>query len=178
MSMGEGEVWIRKLLAHERGAYRTARLESLQHYPACFGSTYSEEAAVPILPFEHSIQQQHPTDFMLGAFVETRLCGICGFKRETRRRTRHRGELVQLYVAPTASGRGIGSRLVAGVVSEAYLDPSLTQIILGVIADNHAAISVYRRAGFREYGRLERYFVDGESSRTQLFMIHERISKS
>jgi hypothetical protein len=54
MSMGEGEVWIRKMLAHERGAYRTARLESLQHYPACFGSTYSEEAAVPILPFEHS----------------------------------------------------------------------------------------------------------------------------
>jgi RimJ/RimL family protein N-acetyltransferase len=174
MNMSERDAQIRKLLAHERAAYRAARLESLQHYPAFFGTTYIEEVAVPILPFEHVLQQQHPTDFMLGAFIDNHLCGICGFKRETRRSARHRGELVQLYVAPTATGRGIGSQLVAGVVSEAFLDPALKQIILGVIADNRAAIAVYRRAGFREYGRLERYFVDGETSRTQLFMIHER----
>ena len=168
-------VSVRKLLAHESAAYRAARLASLQHSPTCFGTTYEEEAAVPILPFERFIQQQHPDHFMLGAFLDNQLCGICGFERAARRRTRHRGELVQLYVAPTATGQGIGGRLVAGVVTEAFLDPALTQIILGVIADNHAALAAYRRAGFREYGRLERYFVDGETSRTQLFMIHERV---
>jgi RimJ/RimL family protein N-acetyltransferase len=176
--MIERDVSIRKLLAHESAAYRSARLESLQHYPAFFGTTYAEEAAVPILPFEQLIQQQHPSNFMLGAFRDNQLCGICGFKREPRRRSRHRGELVQLYVAPTATGHGIGGRLVTGVVSEAFRDPELTQIVLGVIADNHAALAVYTRAGFREYGRLERYFVDGETSRTQLFMIHERVSAS
>jgi RimJ/RimL family protein N-acetyltransferase len=178
MSMIEPAVTIRNLLAHESAAYRAARLESLQHYPAFFGTTYTEEAAVPILPFEHLIQQQQSSNFVLGAFLDNQLCGICGFKREARRSTRHRGELVQLYVAPAATGRGIGGRLVAAVVNNAFLDLELTQIILGVIADNRAALTVYRRAGFREYGRLERYFVDGATRRTQLFLIRERVSES
>src|SRR5256885_1139939 len=125
--MIESDVSIRKMLAHESAAYRAERLASLQHYPAFFGTTYNEEAALPVLPFEHFIQQQHPSNFMLGAFLDNHLCGICGFKREARRSARHRGELVQLYVAPTATGRGIGRQLVAGVVSEAFLDSELTQ---------------------------------------------------
>jgi RimJ/RimL family protein N-acetyltransferase len=175
MSVIDSTVDIRRLLAHESAAYRVARLASLQHYPAFFGTTYTEEAAVPILQFEHFIQQKHSSNFMLGAFLGNQLCGICGFKREERHSTQHRGELVQLYVAPTATGRGIGGQLVAGVVNEAFLDPVITQIVLGVIADNQAALAVYRRAGFREYGRLERYFMDSDTSRTQLFMILERV---
>jgi len=169
------DVSIRKLLPHESAAYRSMRLESLQQCPAFFGTTYAEEAAITILPFEYDIQEENPSNFMLGAFVDTYLCGICGFKREARQRTRHRGELVQMYVRPNIAGRGIGGRIVAGVLGAAYQDPELKQIILGVMVNNSTAINMYRRAGFREYGKLDHYFLHDDISSSQLFMVHERI---
>jgi RimJ/RimL family protein N-acetyltransferase len=60
------------------------------------------------------------------------------------------------------------------VVEHAFADAALTQIVLGVVAENEAAVSAYRRAGFREYGTLERCFHSGDAASTQLFMVRER----
>jgi RimJ/RimL family protein N-acetyltransferase len=50
------------------------------------------------------------------------------------------------------------------------------QVVLSVVADNRAAVRVYARAGFREYGRLENYFRYDDASTTQLFMVYDRDS--
>jgi hypothetical protein len=53
--MIERDVSIRKLLAHESAAYRSARLESLQHYPAFFGTTYQDPEARPPLTIDSTV---------------------------------------------------------------------------------------------------------------------------
>jgi RimJ/RimL family protein N-acetyltransferase len=152
------------------------RLESLRLYPAFFGTTYEEAAATPRLPFEISIAAQDPESVMFGAFEGERLCGICGLQREQRRRTRHRGELGHMYVSPRVTRQGVGGRLVAAVLDYALSDPVVRQVVLSVVADNRAAVRVYARAGFREYGRLENYFRYDDASTTQLFMVYDRDS--
>src|SRR5436190_24016335 len=113
---------------------------------------------------------------MLGAFVDERLSGLCGFRRETRIKTRHRAELVQMYVAPRATGMGIGGRLVADQLAHSFAHPEITQVILSVVADNGTAIRLYHRHGFREYGRLPAYFRHDGGDSAQIFMLRERTS--
>ena len=98
---------IRRLEPHDQGAYRALRLESLRTNPALFGTTYAEAAAMPSLPFETFIRERAPDHAMFGAFVDGTLVGLCGFRRETRERARHSGELVEMYVAPHVAGRGL-----------------------------------------------------------------------
>ena len=50
----------------------------------------------------------------------------------------------------------------------------LRQIVLGVIAGNEPAVRLYRRCGFREYGRLEGFFGGESGSAEKLFMVFER----
>jgi ribosomal protein S18 acetylase RimI-like enzyme len=75
-----------------------------------------------------------------------------------------RGSLVaRLYsiaVAPHASGRGIASILLQAAEAAAVTrDCRLMR--LEVHSSNHAAISRYRKSGYREFGRLHRYYEDG-----------------
>src|SRR5262245_36449202 len=152
MSLDAGDVVVRVLKPHEAGEYRRVRLECLRSYPDVFGTTHGEEEARPVLPFERAIREQSPDQVMLGAFVDGRLSGLCGFARESRIKTRHRAELVQMYVAPRAAGRGVGGRLVAGHLAHAFGHPEITQVVLSVVATNAPAIRLYERHGFREYG--------------------------
>lgn len=167
-------ILIRRLQPHESREYRAMRLACLRENPRMFGSTYEEEAANPKLLFESLIESQDPNDFMLGAFSEQVLCGICGFRREPRVRARHRGELVHMYVAPSAAGKGIGKLLINGVIRTAFENPEIRQIVLSVVAHNQNAIGLYLRSGFREYGRLANYFLDPEEFYTQVFMAFDR----
>lgn len=171
-----GPIMVRRLLPHESGAYRAVRLDCLRRHSDVFGTTPAEEEAKPVLQFERAIQEQDPFHVMLGAFVDGRLSGLCGFARETRIKTRHRAELVQMYVAPDAAGRGLGGRLVAGHLKYSFAHPEITQVVLGVVAANAPAIRLYERHGFREYGRLPAYFRYEGKDHVQLFMLRERTS--
>ena len=61
------------------------------------------------------------------------------------------------------AGRGIGQRLVDGVLDIADNWLALTRVELTVFSDNTRAISLYERSGFVAEGTLQRYaFRDGE----------------
>jgi hypothetical protein len=92
------------------------RLQALQRNPRVFGSTYAETHATPVLPFERFIAASDEENPMFGAFSHGELGGTCGLLRETRQRTRHRAELVHMYVAPWLQGQGVGGNLVATAV--------------------------------------------------------------
>jgi len=165
---------VRPLAAAESGEYRLLRLECLRLHDGLFGTTAAEEEMKPELYFERAIREQDPDRVMLGAFVEGRLSGLCGLLREIRLKTRHRAELVQMFVSRRAAGLGLGDRLVAAHLRLAFTHPEITQVILGVVSTNEAALRLYRRHGFVEYGRLSAYFrFEGRDS-TQLFLVRER----
>ena len=171
---GQDTVIIRQLEPREHLAYRTLRLECLKLHPEFFGTTYAEAAAIRALPFERFIWRRSRDNVMFGAFIDDELCGICGFQREQRERTRHRGELVQLYVRPREAGQGIGTKLIGTILKHAFDDLHLMQVVLSVAANNEAAVKAYHRAGFREYGWLERYFCSDGVCDAQYFMVYER----
>ncbi|MEP6729799.1 MAG: GNAT family protein [bacterium] len=170
----QADVVVRRVEAHEDVVYRAVRLECLQLYPANFGTTLAEALSTPRTPFENFIAEQNPDNVMFGAFVDGTLGGLCGFHREPRQRARHRGELIQMYVAPRLAKRGIGGRLIAAVLDHAFENPGIRHVVLSVVADNTTAIRAYERAGFREYGRLEGYFLSENGASTQLWMVRER----
>ena len=76
---------------------------------------------------------------------------------------RPRSTVARLYsiaTAPHMGGRGVGSLLLAAA-EEAALAHDCTSIRLEVHVTNHAAISRYRKSGYREFGRHKSYYDDG-----------------
>jgi ribosomal protein S18 acetylase RimI-like enzyme len=76
---------------------------------------------------------------------------------------RRRALVARLYsiaVAPHAGGRGIGPMLL-DAAERAALARGRTRMRLEVHQANHAAISRYRKSGYREFGRHRRYYQDG-----------------
>src|SRR5262249_15975179 len=76
---------------------------------------------------------------------------------------RPRSTVARLYsiaVAPHMGGRGIGPMLLRAA-EEAALARNCRLIRLEVHETNHAAISRYRKSGYREFGRHEKYYQDG-----------------
>lgn len=69
-------------------------------------------------------------------------------------------ELLTLLVAAERRGRGIGAALLDAALGEAT-QAGATVMHLEVAADNLAAISLYRAAGFNETGRRPRYYKRG-----------------
>ena len=160
MSAAPAEVTISRLEPGEQIAYRLLRLECLRNNPKLFGTTYAESLAVPSLAFERFIATRHSEHLMFGAFAGGVLGGICGLQREQRQQTRHRGELVHMYVAPWMARQGIGRRLIDTVVRHGVEALGLRQIVLGVMADNEPAVRLYRRAGFKEIPAFPPYKPD------------------
>jgi RimJ/RimL family protein N-acetyltransferase len=161
---------IRKLQPHESKVYREIRLACLKNASAYFGSTYEEEILNPKLKFETFIENDSPDHFIFGAFDVEKLIGITGFTRMNRKRDRHRGELVQVYLDANYRGQNIGEKLIRSVVKYAFTMDGLEQIQLSAIASNQSAIKLYEKVGFRTFGVQPRYFKVGNEYVDQQFM--------
>jgi RimJ/RimL family protein N-acetyltransferase len=150
--------------------YKTIRLECLQKYPNNFGTTYEEEVETVKYKFDDIISNGHETDFLMGAFNDEVIIGICGFIQEKRLKTKHVGELSQMFVKHEYNGMGIGYHLLLATINEAFKNNDLQKIILAVAENNTAAQHVYKKCGFKQYGKLENYFKHNDMYETQLFM--------
>ena len=151
---------IRRLVVADAPAYVDLRLAALALHPAAFTSSAEEERRKPLRWAEARIADPaRPDDFILGAFDGGRLVGLVGLERAPRPKERHKATLFGLVVAPEASGRGIGGRLVTRLVAEARAVPGLLQIHLTVSEGNAAAGRLYAARGFATFGREPRALV-------------------
>jgi ribosomal protein S18 acetylase RimI-like enzyme len=76
---------------------------------------------------------------------------------------RPRSSVARLYsiaAAPHMGGRGVGTMLLAAA-EQAAVERGCGSIRLEVHETNAAAISRYRKSGYREFGRHARYYEDG-----------------
>jgi len=110
----------------------------------------------------------------MGAFDGEQLIGLCGFHSDGRLKTKHRGEIVQMYVHPDYAGKQIGPALLRKTIEKAFLKPETELITLGVVNENTRAIKLYEQIGFREYGRMTHFFKKDTTYLGQRFMILER----
>jgi ribosomal protein S18 acetylase RimI-like enzyme len=153
---------IRTLNMTDAQAFQSIRLRALRDHPNAFASAYEEEQAFAL---EKVAQRLHPSDdaFTLGALVDEKLVGVLHLGRYPRRKTRHRGMISSMYVAPESRGRGVGATLLDEALQRARQMPGLEELILAVTVGNTTARSLYTRAGFTPSHLEKRYIrVDDE----------------
>lgn len=169
----------RKLQPGESPGYRDIRLESLKAHPGYFESSYQEQSSLSRLMFEEAIDQPQDERFVIGAFDNDHIVGICGFVPLTSSsfpRLENAGSLIQLYVKPHHRGRGIGLRLVENLVEGGFQIPGIDCIVLEVREDNQTAIWIFEQVGFVPYDPT--FSTEKQSAHGSLRMIYNRVSNS
>jgi len=143
-------VWIERLDTRHALAYRALMLEAYDLHPQAFTSTVRERAVMPLGWWESRLTGK--LDAMFGAFEEGGLVGIVGLAFEPREKARHKATLFGMYVSASARRRGLGYKLVQAVLAEAQDRQGLRLVQLTVTAGNGAAIDLYKRCGFIQFG--------------------------
>ena len=163
------EIIHRRLERGDEKAYRRIYLEGLKSFPDFFGNRYEEQSAIAKLQFEDAIETASEDNFMFGAFAGERLIGIAGFRRGDRAKTRHRGELVQVFVDPRFQRKKVGESLIREVMAAAFALPGVETLELSAVANNSVQ-RLYEKLGFETYVVRRNYFKLGERSWDQRFM--------
>ena len=148
---------IRELTADDAQSYWDLRLRGLQESPTAFGATVEETLSTPleglISRFQNEMIAPPEINFIMGAFDEgERMVGTAGFRRERRIKTRHKGTIWGVYVAPEARGAGAGRGMMTALLTKARTLDGLRQIDLIVTLGNQPAKGLYTSLGFQTYG--------------------------
>lgn len=152
---------IHRLCADDALAFQQLRLAALQESPTAFSSSYEEERERPPSQIAQFLSGSAER-VVLGAFAESGLVGVVGVGREPAMKQRHIGFIRSMYVAPPSRGQRLGTALIGEALQVVSEWSGLEQLTLAVNANNAAAIALYSRAGFVEFGRHPRALcVDG-----------------
>jgi RimJ/RimL family protein N-acetyltransferase len=139
---------IRRLDASDAAAYRRIRLDALRWHPEAFGSSYEEEAEYALDDFRRHLA---PPGCVFGVGAGDRLVGIAGLYVQTRRKHRHKGTVVGVYVEAGHRRGGTAQRLVEAVIEQAR-QQELRLLQLTVTVGNDSARRLYSRLGFQSFG--------------------------
>lgn len=142
---------IRMLEERDAQRYRMLRLRALREEPEAFGSSYEEQADLPLAWFVDRIRGTE-SRCTLGAFDGEQLIGTVTFTGEIGLKDRHKGVITGMYVAPERRGHGIGRALLHSAIERARAQSGMEQIHLAVTTRNSAARALYIAVGFVVYG--------------------------
>ena len=148
---------IRVLTPADATAFQALRLRGLQECAEAFASSYEEEVATPLVEVETRLQSRADSA-IFGAFNGAELCALVGVQREGMRKLAHKAFIWGVYVAPEARTRGVGAQILGEALDYAAKTLGTRQVNLGVNTRNAAAVALYKKLGFVEYG-LERDFL-------------------
>ncbi|MGE3926907.1 MAG: N-acetyltransferase family protein [Lautropia sp.] len=144
---------IRRLTPADAARYRELMLEAYESEPEAFTSTVAERERLPLSWWSERLSEDAAAvDRVVGAFVAGRLVGAAGLSSAQRARTRHKGLLFGMYVREEARGRGVGALLVTEILRQAEQSARISVVQLTVSEGNAAAIRLYRRCGFAQFG--------------------------
>jgi len=102
-----------------------------------------------------------PNQIFLLAFINGKLAGMLNVQASQRRRLRHIGEF-GVSVLKEHWYKGVGSALLQYMIDWAQNNELIRKVNLKVSANNHHAIKLYEKYGFKKEGTLERdMYLDG-----------------
>jgi RimJ/RimL family protein N-acetyltransferase len=140
---------IRLLQPSDAQAYQELRLEALKGSPEAFGSSYEEEATLPLETIRARIPSSGP-NAIFGAFTDETLVGMAGFGVYERMKARHKGVMWGVFVKPEWRRQRVGTALVQRVVDHAAHHVIMLEAAVGLT--NGSARRTYHNLGFRPYG--------------------------
>jgi len=159
-------VEVRRLSASDAVSYRDLRLDGLRAHPEAFGASWEEEAAQPLAWFANRMDRN--VIFGGGPAGTSDLRGVVGFYVLDSAKQRHKGVLWGMFVEPEARGTGLAPSLVARVLEHAV--QTVEEVRLTVVATNTAAVRLYERAGFEQYGLERRALKIGHDYHDEVLM--------
>ena len=176
---------IRPLTASDAPAYWNLRQQSLEEEPLAYGTDAEEHRLTSIAdtaerlvdhrtdPLSDSSQNNFTLGIFLGGAAGTQptLVGIATFVRSDKRKERHKGHLVGVFLAAPYRGRGLARALLTAVLARAADDPTLDQVLLGVSSTQQSALRLYLQLGFSIYGTEPRALKIGDTLVDEHLMI-------
>jgi RimJ/RimL family protein N-acetyltransferase len=129
------------------------------------GQVRTLDEGVPTLEQERAWvrgMRENPDELVLLAEVGEEIVGLLDFHQLKAARLKH-GGWFGTGLPPAWRSDGIGSMLVGSLLEWAPSAPTIQKIDLAVLANNSRAIGLYKKFGFREEGRRERYIRVSES---------------
>jgi RimJ/RimL family protein N-acetyltransferase len=142
---------VRALQPEDGAEYQALRLRGLAEAPNAFASSYEEEVGTPLEEIASRLQPK-ASGAIFGAFVDGKLAGLAGLERESMAKLNHKAYLWGMYVGPEYRRSRLGSLLLEYMLPYAWESLGVTQVNLGVHAENASAIALYRRFGFVAWG--------------------------
>lgn len=154
---------IIKLPADQWQKYRDIRLLALHTDPGAFCSTYDEEVIFSEAEWRRRI------DVMWFAQRDETTVGLVGLLQREIDSYRRCGDMVSLWVEPTARGHGVGRLLVATLQSLA-VSLSLHKIALQVNKTQASALKLYEGMGFTRMPFPHDQNIDPKSCHLKYYM--------
>ena len=151
---------IRALIPSDATEFRALRLRGLLECPEAFASSYEEEIDTPLVEIERRLQPKTDSA-VFAAFEGTKLCAMVGLQREHMAKLAHKSSIWGVYVAPEVRCQGVGSEMMRYALRHAATAFRSRQVNLGVNTANQAAIALYKKLGFVEYGLERGYWLVG-----------------
>ena len=153
---------IRTLDENDLDAFIRIRRDSLQADPRLFGA--SPHAPIPREETRQRLSAHNEEYFILGYFENAELIGILGFVRYENEKKRHKGYIWGVFVYEIYRGKQIGSKLMQECIDRVTKLPGMESILLGASHVSKAALRLYTKMGFVEYGRERNAMIwEGES---------------
>ena len=152
-----GVIEMRVLTPDDWPLWRGLRLAALAEAPYAFGSRLADWQGDGDREERWRARLAIPGSYNLVAVLGGRPVGMASGVPATDDGV---VELISMWVAPAARGRGVGDRLMAAVEHRARQVHART-VRLAVVPDNGSAIALYRRNGFTDTGRRGDLMPDG-----------------
>lgn len=167
------QIIIAPLLENDWEKYKKIRLEALKISPTAFLNSYEDYLKFPDSKWQEDMRKSARKDgvFYLFALDKDKVVGMNGaFWRNDKEKINHVAEIFGVFVNPDYRGKGVGKKLMQGVIDEFKKNPQFKKIKLGVNADNIAAIKLYESCGLKVVGRLEKELKFGDQYRDEILM--------
>ena len=119
---------------------------------------YPDEVTMTLEQEEAFIERinQSANSYMIICLVDGKHAGNCSLQFHDKRKVRHRGE-VAIALVKEFWGMGIGAFMFEEMLQLAR-EYGASQLELGMVDGNERGLALYRKMGFREYGRLPNAF--------------------
>ena len=164
---GGVELLVRNAVASDARALRetTQRTHAETDYLLSYPDEQSSDDEQEARSLEET--ERSGNEVELVAVIDGRIVGSAGVSAVRRRRkVAHRARF-GISILKEYWGMGIGRALMDASVDCAR-GAGYTQLELEVVADNERAVSLYRRAGFEEYGRNPRGYQSASAGYQEL----------
>jgi ribosomal protein S18 acetylase RimI-like enzyme len=147
---------IRLLTPADADAYLRVRLLQVELEPNAFAESPIEVRGKTAVGTAERLAAPRDISFIVGAFADGEIVATAGYFRRIEIKTRHKGRVWGVFVAPAHRGQGLGRLVMNKLIAEARTIDGLEQLDLTVAESQVAAKKLYESLGFRVYGREAR----------------------